>query len=420
MVLLYLFFSLFLSRDRYLRFNRIYLVFSLIFSLLVPLISFPSLQGNSSVTNPFAIKDIRQGYLQFQIITSTPENLANLNSFLTALYAGVSATLLIRFLRNIIRLMKTIFNNDSLDIEGHKVVLIKGAGLPYSFFSAVYIDEKEFREGNIPKELLYHEFAHIDQRHSLDIVFIEALRVIFWFNPALLLYKKAILLNHEYLADSAVTDATKSSEPYLRILLNTVFRKNNSYLASSFNYSFTKKRLLMITKSTTSTQAIVKRIISVPFFILVGMLVLDAQEPGSVASVPPPPPPPPPFGYNTWWAPILDLQKVTPDPSKSYYTKNLFETGDQFIRDDKTITLGDAFILSKSVDNLYRIIRAKKVKHSLTDNSFICQNAKIETYVLTETGESRLKNTENYKDFSFRLVEEMIAPPPPPPPPPVK
>ena len=101
------------------------------------------------------------------------------------------------------------------------------------------------------------------------------------------------MLNHEYLADEEVTRLKNNSKSYINILLNIAFRNNNPYLASSFNYSFTKKRLLMMTKNNFSKTAILKKIAVIPLFLIMGLLVINAQNPTHFESKGAPPPPPP-------------------------------------------------------------------------------------------------------------------------------
>jgi len=223
------------------------------------------------------------------------------------------------------------------------------------------------------------------------------------------------MLNHEYLADEAVTYSESNSKSYINILLNIAFRNNNSYLASSFNYSFTKKRLLMMTKNKFSKTATLKKIAVIPLFLALGLMVINAQDTKPVTPNSPPPPPPP-FGYNSWWAPILKEHNVTPNSSKSWTTQTLYETGEQFSKVDNIVTLKEAFILAKSVNNLYRIIKAKTATHDLTSNRISCQGIKVDTYKW-ENNVSTHVNTEYYKDLGIGIVDGIIAPPPPPPPP---
>lgn len=415
LALLYLFFTLFLSHDKLHRFNRFYLIASLIFSFIVPLFSIPAFFTSSPVNNLVDLSKIQESYSQLQILSMQETSQFSFIKLIPYLYFSVTFILLIRFTFNLIRLKISKSINPSTEYDGHRIVLINDLVLPYSFIGTIYVNSEEYKNGRIPTELFLHEISHISQCHSLDIIFIELLKIFFWFNPFIYLFKKEIMLNHEYLADEAVTYSENNSKSYINILLNIAFRNNNSYLASSFNYSFTKKRLLMMTKNNFSKTAIFKKIAVIPLFLSLGLLVINAQDTKPVTTNAPPPPPPP-FGYNTWWAPILAQHRITPIPSKSWYSHNVFETGEQFLKDDNQVTLKDALILAKSVDNLYRIVRAKTATHSLGKNTYACQGAKVETYKIDDKSVATLINTEYYKDFGFRIVEDIIAPPPPPPP----
>jgi len=422
LVLLYLFFSLVLSRERMHRFNRLYLFVSLLFSLVVPLLTYPVMSVSSSAGKIIDIAGIQNSY--YQIGTLGPDTLNGTDPYwlILIVYILVTLVLIIRFFANITRLMLKRSNCSSVLVDGHRIVMINEPVLPYSFFSTVFVNKKEYNEGKIPMELLTHEFTHIVQHHSLDIVFVELLKVFFWFNPIIAYYKKAIILNHEYLADEAVARSESNVITYTNILLNTAFRNNETYLASSFNYSFTKKRLQMMTKKSFSKRAILRKIAVIPFFFVTGFLAIDAQEPArKVETYLPPPPPPPPPPQNTaedmWWNPILRENNITPDPAKSMFTQTFYETGDEFSFEDDIVKMKGAFILAKSVDNIFRIIRAKSATHDFKSNFIRGQGAKVETFRQANNS-STLINTEYYKDFSFRLSNGIIAPPPPPPPPP--
>ena len=421
LVLLYLFFTLVLSKERMHRFNRFYLLISLLFSLIVPLLTFPVLSVSPSVVRVIDIDGIRDNYFQIGKLAPNTRNGIDPSWFILPVYIMVSLVLLVRYSANIIRLQINRLKYPSLLIEGHKIVLINEPVLPYSFFSTVFVNGQEYREERIPGELLSHEFAHIAQRHSIDIVFVELLKVFFWFNPIFVFYKKAILLNHEYLADEAVARSENNLITYTNILLNTAFRNNRTYLASSFNYSLTKKRLLMMTKKSFPKRAILKKIAVIPFFLVTGFLVVESQEPARRVEtyLPPPPPPPPPENAveDMWWDPILRENNITPDPARSMYTQTFYETGDEFSFENDIVKMKGAFILAKSVGDLFRIIRAKTATHDFKSNFIKGQGAKVETFIRTNNT-STLINTEYFKDFSFRLSDGIIAPPPPPPPPP--
>ena len=413
LALLYLFFTVFLSHDKMHRFNRFYLIASLIFSFVVPLLSIPAIFTSYPANNLVGLSNIQESYSQLQILSMQEESQFNLEKLILYLYFSVSFILLIRFTFNLIRLKISISTNPITEYEGHRIVLISDLVLPYSFIRTIFVNSEEYKNGRIPTELLLHEISHISQRHSVDIIFIELLKVFFWFNPFMYFFKKAIMLNHEYLADEAVTYSENNSKPYIDILLNIAFRNNNSYLASSFNYSFTKKRLLMMTKNKFSKTAILKKIAVIPLFLILGLMVINAQDTKPVTPSSPPPPPPP-FGYNSWWAPILKVHNVTPNSAKSWTTQTLYETGEEFSKVDDIVTLKESFILVKSLNSFYYIIKAKTATHNLKTSMINCQGAKIDTYKW-ENNASNHVVTNYYKDLGLKVSDGMVAPPPPPP-----
>jgi bla regulator protein BlaR1 len=156
--------------------------------------------------------------------------------------------------------------------------------IPHSFFKYIFFNKAEYVTEGINKQLLLHELTHVRQRHSLDIMFIELLKIIFWFNPMFILYKRAIQLNHEFLADDGVLTAYIDLNTYQHLLLSKAGFSNMLNLTSNFNYSITKKRLLMMTTTTSTLRAMLKGIALVPLMLaLIFALCLkenaDAQTP---------------------------------------------------------------------------------------------------------------------------------------------
>lgn len=280
LVVFYAVYKLLLENEKMLRFNRAYLLGSLVFSFVVPLqlFSFQPLfeTGLSTIQLEGIVIRTRGAVLDEKYI------LKNLLDILMQVYVVVAIVLTFHFILNIISFFKKIRNNETRFVNGEKVVLIEEPALPHSFWNAIFINKKEFETGKIPSELIVHEKAHLEQRHTLDLLFVELLQIVFWFNPFLPLFKKAIKLNHEFLADEAVNKQFNSVSDYQNLLLDFASNKNTISLASTINYSITKKRLLMMTKRTSKNKAFLKKITILPvFMILIVFLCFKtvAQEP---------------------------------------------------------------------------------------------------------------------------------------------
>jgi hypothetical protein len=256
LLVFYAVYKLVLENEKMFRFNRAYLLASLVFSFVIPLqlISFGSL-----VSAKIGLVQLDEIVLQK---SNEQLNTISANDFLlvliVAVYSAVFLVLTARFVLGLNSFRKRIQRNEVRFVNGQKIVLLQEPGLPYSFWESIFINKTEFENGKIPSELIAHEKAHLKQRHTLDVLFVEVLQIVFWFNLLLFLYKKAIKLNHEFLADEAVNVQFGAIKNYQHLLLDFASNKNTVALASNINYLITKKRLLMMTKKESPIRILLK------------------------------------------------------------------------------------------------------------------------------------------------------------------
>lgn len=256
LLIFYTVYKLWLENEKMFRFNRGYLIISLVFSLIIPLQLFSF--------GPFLDSNLKTIQLE-EIILRTNNVIQNKTSsyyiitmVLSIIYAIGVLLLSIRFALNLYSFYKKSKNNKIQFINGEKVILINESILPHSFWNTIFISLDDYESNKIPSELIAHEKAHLTQKHSLDILFIEVLQIIFWFNPLFISYKKAIKLNHEFLADEAVNKQFNSVSYYQNLLLKIASNKTNIALASNINYLITKKRFLMMAKKQSPVKNIFK------------------------------------------------------------------------------------------------------------------------------------------------------------------
>ena len=270
--ILILIYYLVLEREKIYRFNRFYLLFSIVFSFIIPVITIKIRTAVSLIT-PTVYQPVSsiQGAVSQQTLPSVNENITPGN-ILLLVYLGVTLFLFIRFIINVIVLFIKIKNNDSVPYHGAKLVLTGDNHVPHSFLNYIFIFKEDYVKGNIEKEIFNHELAHVRQRHSLDILFIELITLFAWINPILFLYRRAIQLNHEFLADEFVVNSVTSPHDYQLLLLDKAMQPSVLVLSSSFNYLQTKKRIIMMTKKTSFRIAILKQIALIPVIIITGFL----------------------------------------------------------------------------------------------------------------------------------------------------
>jgi hypothetical protein len=117
------------------------------------------------------------------------------------------------------------------------LVLVDEKTLPHTFLNHIFVNFDDYNQRTIEDELYTHELVHVTQKHTLDILFIELLITIFWFNPLLYLYKKAIQLNHEFLADQKVVESYNNVPFYQRK------RQSNNLLGQQFELLSNQKTI---------------------------------------------------------------------------------------------------------------------------------------------------------------------------------
>jgi bla regulator protein blaR1 len=274
---LYGFYNFFLRNQKVLLFNRFDLAFSLFFSIITSLIVIPVKYDYALNTNIDKFTSTTGYFINGNSEIENTYSLFAFQNILFSFYVVITSILLIRFALNIFRLLNKIKKNKKVNYQKTSLVLINERSLPYSFFRYVFVNRTDYENGKIEKELLMHEEAHCLQYHSIDIIIIELMNVFLWFNPAIWLIKKAILLNHEFLADSTVLSTVELGD-YQNTLLNLVLRNNSTCLASNFNYSLTKKRLIMMNKETTKDWAILRKITIIPLFLILVVTLTFSQE----------------------------------------------------------------------------------------------------------------------------------------------
>ena len=202
----------------------------------------------------------------------------SLSKWLTILYTLAFLFFTFRMIRNLFRINLVAMVYKKIDYKGYEIILTESKILPYSFIKRIFINQDDYENGKISEELLMHEIYHIQQRHSIDIIIAEVIQTLFWFNPILILHKRAIRLNHEYLADHAVIDNQIELCDYQKILVEAVSKSNILPITSGFSASWTKKRLLMMTKTRSMFFSSFKILLVVPIIFLITVSFIFSRE----------------------------------------------------------------------------------------------------------------------------------------------
>jgi|GEM_PF-2365767 len=287
-------FHFLLDGDNAYRFHRWYLMGSLLASLLIPIITWPS---------PIVIETVSYELLPTLFPIEGNENFVATGTGAFSV-RSVVITLLIGtfwlgviykaflFARQLYHLMANIRSGKSVQGNTYRLVLLPGQVPIHSFGTYVFAGQADYQAGKVEEELIQHELAHIQQRHTWDILTLEVIHIFFWFHPIINYFRAAIKLNHEHLSDQAVVKRGVDVIYYQQLLLKNICTYQTNPLASPLHFSFTKKRFQMMPKHLMATEGRHKRWLIMPFillFLTLSNIDLTGQE--EIKEIPPPPPP---------------------------------------------------------------------------------------------------------------------------------
>ena len=252
LAILFAFYKLVLENTSIHNFKRIYLFGILMASFLIPFITF---------TSYVEVSPVIYTYTERTPQIAIPEAVESINYWPFVLWTIYGLGVLffsVKFFRNLFILIQQIKTNPKYRNNGFINILLSKNVIPHTFFNYIFLNKKQFEKGEIPSEVILHEQTHAIQKHSLDVIFVELLQIIFWFNPLFYFLKRSIKLNHEFLADRAVLNAGAETSEYQKILLAFSSNDFTPALAHSINYLSIKKRFTVM-KAHTSKRAILLR-----------------------------------------------------------------------------------------------------------------------------------------------------------------
>jgi TonB family protein len=255
LLLFFGFYALLLKKETFFQLNRLYLVSAALLSFIIPLIQ------SNWVKNLFITQTVHARIYgspvliyQYKPIGHTPLSIGELLAIIYLVGVGI---LIIRFAAQLISL--------------RKIISQPAPAAPYTFFNKVNLDEN-INERDI---IATHEQVHARQLHSADVLIIEAVMIVNWFNPVVYFYRFAVKHIHEFIADSYTLKNGADKVDYALLLLSQTFNAPQHQLVSNFfNRSLLKQRIMMLQKNRSARIKLIKYGLSVPMFII--MLILAA------------------------------------------------------------------------------------------------------------------------------------------------
>jgi TonB family protein len=261
LILFYGFYRMLLRTETFFNLNRGYLVASAALAFFIPLMQ------SEWVRSWFVTEQISQTITTlydpqvFYVQASEQAHTLTLGDFIAVFYITGILIGIARFGGNLVYLGK---------IMKQKIVQ-KDSKQAFSFFNVLFVSKELKNRSTIMK----HEFVHIRQLHSADVMLFELIAIFNWFNPVVYLYKSSIKHIHEFIADEVASKNEASKAEYAMLLFQEQFGVQAIPLTNNFfNQSLLKLRIKMLNKERSNQTAMMKYGLIAPLFML--MIVVSS------------------------------------------------------------------------------------------------------------------------------------------------
>ena len=245
---------------------------------------------------------------------------------------GVMALL---FLIKLARIAIVIIRSPKKRMPGYTAVFTGKEHGSYSFFNYAF-----FPNENVNSDIVRHEMSHIAHHHSADILFVELMMIIQWFNPFIYMYKRELQSLHEYMADRDVVATGIDKQNYMMLILQQCTAVDFSNMSNNFSFLLTKKRIKMITQSKKAKGVVIKALLTLPLFALLLFANCKSNGQNNVAN------------ESRTTIKIGEESYVTfADPMEINLDGKDYTLDINSVKNEKTFKLGDHKVVAKNNDD---------------------------------------------------------------------
>ena len=259
----YMFYRLLLSKETFHRFNRIVLLGTAALSFVLPLcvITFRKVVVLPAMTSvPDTPAD---GVGETLAMIPEASSVPIWQVVLCVVFAVGALAVLVHAVVSMISIKRIISGGSRQTLEsGETLIITETDTAPFSWMKYIVISREDYESGY--SQILTHEKAHIALRHSWDILFVDLITALQWFNPAIWMLKADLRSLHEFEADDAVLRSGANIKEYQYLLIRKAVCKSGYSLANSFNHSTLKARITMMSNKRSSRMSAWKAIYVIP------------------------------------------------------------------------------------------------------------------------------------------------------------
>lgn len=249
--------------------NRFYLLFTMVVSLLLPLVSIniiPNATQSGSV-----IKILQTITTQDEIIVELSKSkFFSTENIIFALYFLISFAFIISFIIGIYKIYSIKRKFPHTHVEGINFINTDVKGTPFSFFNSIFWNQIIDVHSAAGSHILNHEIAHVKEKHSYDKIFVNVILLFFWINPIFWLIRKELNMIHEFIADKIALHDSDSTH-FAEMILSSAYPEKQFALTNNFFYSPIKRRLQMLIKNKNPKVNYISRLLVLPLAALIFM-----------------------------------------------------------------------------------------------------------------------------------------------------
>jgi len=275
LAVVYLFYRLILQRLTFYNANRWYLLGYSLIAFFIPFVDISSILKQQNLSGNAVIQWvplINDAPVIEIIQTGTADFFTTWNLISLFLLLGMTI-MLIRLLIQFMSFRRMLKKAAFISGTDMKIYHVDENIIPFSFGNSIFINRSLHTETEL-QEIIRHEFVHVKQVHSIDIIWGELLCLFNWYNPFAWLLKKSIRQNLEFIADHKVLENGIAKKEYQYLLLKVM--GNNQYsIANQFNFSSLKKRIAMMNKLKTAKVHLVKFLLMLP---VLGIILVSFRK----------------------------------------------------------------------------------------------------------------------------------------------
>nr|WP_199001517.1 M56 family metallopeptidase [Flavobacterium sp. ASV13] len=204
----------------------------------------------------------------------------NWNVVLIAVYSIVLLVLLIKFALDFYSLNSVLKGKKIQQQADFKFIDVNENIAPFSYFDYIVYNSSLYSASEL-ENIIEHEKVHSDQNHTIDVLVSRFFSIIFWFNPIVWLYKKAITQNLEFIADREASKKLSDKKVYQYTLLKITTHENCVAITNHFYQSLIKKRIVMLNKNQSKKRNSWKYYVVIPAlaaFVILFQVEVIAKE----------------------------------------------------------------------------------------------------------------------------------------------